>query len=294
MILYVFNWSTAVEIQSFLLSVLHLGMLQHSWSLQAVHCFYYSAFSSQHRSLHWNTTWHLAKHRHPLILPQSILFRYSEHTTVPSWEESLQKTGEQEETGKKTLFSRTEHMVLNSGSCKQWSHFWLSDPPFQGSSEKPADFCTFLIPFFASLMHREFMQNHDRRCHKAFSAMLPQSRPFKPRFQQHKLVYTLPKTAVLFNSSMFSYEERTKLKPCSFLIYGPNQYSPSPLKHRHKTGGRMRPASYCYPVSTCINSFSDSVLCAKSIWQQSSGRGEFSEYHQVGTPSQRFKLLLQS
>lgn len=138
------------------------------------------------------------------------------------------------------------------------------------------------------------MQNHDRRCHKAFSAMLPQSRPFKPRFQQHKLVYTLPKTAFLFNSSMFSYEERTKLKPCSFLIYGPNQYSPSPLKHRHKTGGRMRPASYCYPVSTCINSFSDSVLCAKSIWQQSSGRGEFSEYHQVGTPSQRFKLLLQS
>lgn len=101
-ILYVSNWSTPVEIQSFLFSVLHLGVLQHSWSLQVVHCFYYSAFSSQHRSLHWNTTWHLAKHRHPLIFPQSTLFRYSDHITVPSWEESLQKIGEQEETGKKS------------------------------------------------------------------------------------------------------------------------------------------------------------------------------------------------
>lgn len=162
-------------------------MLQHSWSLQVVHCFYYSAFSSQHRSIHWYTTQHLAKHRHPLILPQSTLFRYSEHVTVPSWEESLQKTGEQEETEKTLHSPGLNTWFLNSGSCKQWSHSGLSDSPFQGSKCETCRFLHISHSFFPSLMHREFMQNHDKHCQKAFSNMLLQSRPLKSRFRQHKL-----------------------------------------------------------------------------------------------------------
>lgn len=74
----------------------------------------------------------------------------------------------------------------------------------------------------------------------------------------------------------FPYEEGTKLEPFSFPSYGPNQYSPPLQKHMHKIWGRMRPASYCYLVSICINSFSDSVLFAKFIWLPTSGRGDFS------------------
>lgn len=92
----------------------------------------------------------------------------------------------------------------------------------------------------------------------------------------------------------FPYEDGTKFEPCSLLSYGPNQYSPSLQKQMHKIWWRMRPASYCYLVSTCINSFSDSVVFCQISLASNPGRGDFSEYHQVGTLPRRFKLLLQS
>lgn len=138
---------------------------------------------------------------------------------------------------------------LNSGSCKQRSHSGLPDSSSQGSSVKPADFCTILIPFFPSLMQRAFMQNYDRPYHKAFSDMLPQSRPFK--FSNTNLATHFQKLQFCAILQSFPYEEGTKLKPHSFLSYGPNQYSPSLKNYMHKmrkneTSKLLLPSQYLY------------------------------------------------
>lgn len=269
-------------------------MLQHSWSLQAVQCFYYSAFSSQHRSLHWNTTWHLAKHTHPLILPQSTLFRHLEHITVPNWEESLQKMGSRGKPEKKPHSPGLNTWFLNSGSRKQWSHSGLPDFPFPGSSVKPVDFSHFSFLVFLHRCTDNSCRTMTDFVKKLFQICCLNQDHSNPDISNTNLATHFKKLQFCAILQSFPYEEGTKLKPFSFPSYGPNQYSPSLQKHMHKIWGRMRPASYCYLVSICINSFSDSVLFAKFIWLPTSGRGDFSEYHQVGTLPRRFKLLLQS
>lgn len=114
-------------------------------------------------------------------------------------------------------------------------------------------------------MHIEFMQIQDRSRHKAFPGTLPQSRPFKYRFWQDKLGFTLLRVSYAVLQS-FLQKERPKLKPCCFPSYGPNQYSLSLQNHMHKIRGRMRLVSYCYLVSPFINSFSNWVLFARFIW----------------------------
>lgn len=119
----------------------------------------------------------------------------------------------------------------------------------------------FLFLFFPSLMQKGVMENCDRPCHKAFSDILPQSRPFKFRLQQHKLGYSLPKTAILCN---FPYEEGVSWSHA--LSWAIGLINTAHLwKNTRTKWGRTGTANYCYLVSTCINSFSDSVLFAKSI-----------------------------
>lgn len=238
-------------------------MLQHSWSVQAVHCFYYSAFSSQHRSLHWNTTWHLAKHRHPLILSQPTLFRYSKYITVYFLR------------GKPAIYWGAGGNRKKKNAIPQdWTHgSWIlvhvnseatlgsQTPPHKAQVWNLQISAQFLFLFFPSLMQKGVMENCDRPCHKAFSDILPQSRPFKFRLQQHKLGYSLPKTAVLCN---FPYEEGVSWSHA--LSWAIGLINTAHLwKNTRTKWGKTGTANYCYLVSTCINSFSDSVLFAKSI-----------------------------
>lgn len=224
-------------------------MLQHSWSVQAVHCFYYSAFSSQHRSLHWNTTWHLAKHRHPLILSQPTLFRYSKYITVyflrgkPAiyWGAGGNRKKKCHSPGLNTWF-------LNSGSCKQWSHSGLSDSSSQGSSVKPADFCTILIPFFS---FTDAERSHGELWQTLSQSFFRYTASIKTIQIQASATQTWLLTSKNCNSVQFSLWRRSKLKPRSFLSYRPNQYSPSLKKHTHKmrkngTSKLLLPCQYLY------------------------------------------------
>lgn len=217
----------------------------HSWSLQAGHCFYYSAFSSQHRSLHWNTTRHQAKRRHPLILPQSTLFRYSENITVPSSEERLQKMGEQEENRKK------KNPILQDWTYGSWILVHVNSEATLGSHTLPSKAqvwnlqisAHFSLLFFLHWCTENSCRTMTDLVRKLFQICCLNQDHSNPDFSNINLAIYFQRLQFCAIFQSFPYEEGTKLEPCSYLSYGPNQYSATLQKHMHKIWWRMRPAS---------------------------------------------------
>lgn len=158
--------------------------------------------------------------------------------------------------------------------------------PSKAQSVKPADFCTFLIPFLLHWCTENLCRTMTNLVRKLFQICCFNQDHSNPDFGNTNLDRHFQKLQIFAILQSFPYEEGTELEPWPLLSCGPNQYSPSLQKHMHKIWWRMRPASYCYLVGTCINSFSDSAVFAKSLWLATLWHRRFQWISPGGHPSQ--------
>lgn len=237
-------------------------MLQHSWSLQAVHCFYYSAFSSQHRSLHWNTTSSKAQtpsDRHPVNIIQICKTYNSTQLRVkPAKDWGVRRNR------KKKILQEWTHGSWNLVHVNSEATLGSQIPPSKAQVWNLQISTHFSFLFFLHWCREDSCRTMADLATKLFQIWCLNQDHLNSDFSNTNLATHFQKLQFCAILQSFPYEIGTKLKACSFLSYGPNEYSPSLRKHMQKWG-RMRPVNYCYHDSTCINGFSDSVLYAISI-----------------------------